>query len=474
MSSFFKGERIVTVGIYIRVSTEEQVRDGFSISAQREKLKAYCIAQDWDNFKFYVDEGLSAKDTNRPQLEMLLDHIKQGLITTVLVYRLDRLTRSVMDLYKLLDTFDKYNCAFKSATEVYDTSTAMGRMFITIVAALAQWERENLGERVKMGQIEKARQGEYSAKAPFGFDKNKNSKLIINETESKVVLDMVRKIEEGYSIRQLAIHLDSYVSPIRGYKWHIATILDILSNNAVYGTIKWSDEIIEDTHEGIITKERFMKLQKLLSSRQNFKKRQCNSIFIYQMKLICPNCGNRLGSERSRYYRKRDDQHVECNQYRCQSCALNRVNKPFASSEKKVEKAFLKYISDLHFEQIPQFKEDDDESEIIKKQISKTERQREKFQKAWSNDLMTDEEFTDRMKETKEMLEKLTEKLQSLTPNQNTEIDSDTIKEIVDNIKNNWSYLPPADKKQFMSMFIESIKIDKKNGTTEVLDIDFY
>lgn len=67
----------MTVGIYIRVSTEEQVRDGFSISAQREKLKAYCVAQDWDKFKFYVDEGVSAKDTNRPQLSIMLDHIKK-------------------------------------------------------------------------------------------------------------------------------------------------------------------------------------------------------------------------------------------------------------------------------------------------------------------------------------------------------------------------------------------------------------
>ncbi|MCQ6569559.1 recombinase family protein, partial [Bacillus mycoides] len=305
----------MTVGIYIRVSTEEQARDGFSISAQREKLKAYCVAQDWDSFKFYVDEGVSAKDTSRPQLGIMLDHIKQGLITTVLVYRLDRLTRSVMDLYKLLDEFDKYNCGFKSATEVYDTSTAMGRMFITIVAALAQWERENLGERVRMGQLEKARQGEYSAKAPFGFDKNEHSKLIIHPEESKVVVDMVRKVEEGYSIRQLSAHLDGYIKPIRGYKWHIRTILDILSNHAMYGAIRWSNEIIEGAHQGIITKDRFMKLQKILSSRQNVKKRQTSSIFIYQMKLICPNCGNHLTSERSMYYRKKDDQHVESNQY---------------------------------------------------------------------------------------------------------------------------------------------------------------
>lgn len=463
----------MTVGIYIRVSTEEQARDGFSISAQREKLKAYCVAQDWDSFKFYVDEGVSAKDTNRPQLNIMLGHIKQGLITTVLVYRLDRLTRSVMDLYKLLDTFDKYNCAFKSATEVYDTSTAMGRMFITIVAALAQWERENLGERVRMGQLEKARQGEYSAKAPFGFDKDENSKLVINKEESKIVLDVVKKVEEGYSIRQIATHLDSYTKPIRGYKWHIRTILDILSNHAMYGAIRWSDEVIEGAHKGIITKDRFMKLQKVLSARQNFKKRKTSSIFIYQMKLICPNCGNRLTCERSMYYRKKDDKHVESNHYRCQACALNK-KKAFATSEKKVETALLKYISSLRFEQVPRLKKENDESEILKMKIAKVERQREKFQKAWSNDLMTDEEFTELMKETKNILETAREKLRLLKSNNNQEIDTDVIKEKANNIKNNWSHLSPAEKRQFMNMFIESIEIDKNEGTTEILNVAFY
>ncbi|MEH7462747.1 recombinase family protein [Bacillus thuringiensis] len=465
----------MTVGIYIRVSTEEQARDGFSISAQREKLKSYCDSQDWFDFKFYVDEGVSAKDTNRPQLTIMLEHIEKGLINTVLVYRLDRLTRSVMDLYKLLDMFDKYNCSFKSATEVYDTSTAMGRMFITIVAALAQWERENLGERVRMGQIEKARQGEYSAKAPFGFDKGEDSKLIINKKESEIILDMIKKVEEGYSIRQLASHLDNYAKPIYGYKWHIRSVLNILGNPAIYGAIKWSEEIIEDAHQGIISKERYDKLQQLLSSRQNFKKRQTSSIFPFQMKLVCPACGNRFSCERSVYTRKRDNVTKEHNRYRCQPCALN-GRKPMSASELKVEESFLNYINDLQFDSVPKQNsvKDVNEMEIAKKQQISIEKQRVKFQKAWSKDLMSDDEFTALMRETNEELDKLKIKIENLSGNEDEQLNSDVIKEIVNNIKENWYALTPEEKKQFLNMFIESIDIEKHGRTIIVSRVNFY
>ncbi|MDQ0269981.1 recombinase family protein [Cytobacillus purgationiresistens] len=464
----------MTVGIYIRVSTEEQVKEGFSISAQREKLKAFCQVHDWTDFKFYVDEGISAKDMNRPQLQLMIEHVKHGLIDTVLVYRLDRLTRSVLDLYKLLDIFENHNCKFKSATEVYDTTTAMGRMFITLVAAMAQWERENLGERVRMGQIEKARQGKYSAKAPYGFDKDDNEKLIINADEKLVVLDMIEKVKQGFSIRQLANYLDnSGTPPIRGYKWHIRTVLDILHNPALYGAIKWIDEIIENAHEGVITKEEYNHLLLLLNERQNKKKRKVNSFFVYQMKLICPICNNHLTSERSVYHRKRDNQLIESNRYRCQVCALNK-RKAINVSESKIEKAFIQYMRNTTFNQTPELKdESQEEKEKILSKISRIKKQREKFQKAWSNDLMTDMEFADRMNETSKGLLDLEKDLIEIQPNK-SKLDYEKVKELTKTFNLNWLNLKPLEKHQFLNMFIKNIHFVKDGSSVDVTEVSYY
>ena len=459
----------MTVGIYIRVSTEEQATEGYSISAQREKLKAYCQSQGWQGYKFYVDEGISAKDTNRPQLLRMIKHIEDEKIKTVLVYRLDRLTRSVLDLYKLLETFDKHGCTFKSATEVYDTGSAMGRLFITLVAALAQWERENLGERVRMGQIEKARQGEYAAKAPFGFDKDENDKLIPNPKEKKIIMMMATKIKEGYSIRQLSNYMDDMgIPPIRGYKWHIRTILDILQNPALYGAIKWNDEIYEDSHKPIMSQEEFDRLQKVISSRQNHKKRETTSIHIFQGKLICSNCGSRLTCERSRYFRKRDNNYVENNHYRCQVCALNK-RQAIMVSEKRMEAAFIEYMAYLTIEEIPDQQDEPDELSEWKKQLRQVERQREKYQRAWANDLMTDDEFAERMKETKKVMDELTKKIGSVSKPEKQTLDKDELLAITNQFKDNWKHLTDERKKEFAERFIEGIQFHK-DGVNAVID----
>lgn len=458
----------MTVGIYIRVSTDEQAKEGYSLSAQRERLKAFCIAQDWHDFKFYVEEGVSGRTTKRPKLKELLQHVEQGMIKTLLVYRLDRLTRSVRDLHNLLDKLEKNGCTFKSATEIYDTSTAMGRMFITIIASIAQWESENLGERVRMGQVEKARQGEWGAQPPFGYDKV-NKRLVINLEQREILLDMIEKVKSGYSMRKLALYLEgTEIRPVRGKRWHITSIRDMLTNPALYGAMRWRDEIIENTHEGIMTKKEFEKLVRLISSRSNYKKRDVKSIFIFQMKIKCPICGSHLTSERSVYTRKLDDVQVENNSYRCQVCALANRKPPFRISEKKLEKALMEYMKDLRLD-VPKETVSKDkkqtETKKITDSITKLENQRNKYQRAWAQNLMTDKEFTEMMMETKSILEELKTKL---TENQDVpfiKIDHDEIKMVANSFIGIWDSMTPPEKREFVERFIIDINVEKISGS---------
>jgi|GEM_PF-1962222 len=477
----------MTVGIYIRVSTEEQANEGYSISAQRERLKAFCVAQNWNEHKFYVDEGISGRSTNRPQFKKLMSDIEAGHIDVLLVYRLDRLTRSVRDLHKILDHLEKFKCFFRSATEFYDTSTAMGRMFITIVAAIAEWESANLGERVKMGQIEKAHQKEWAAQAPYGFYKDEKHKLHQHKEEIEAVKLMVQKVREGFSFRQLSIYMDSTkYKPRRGYKWHIATLLELMHNPALYGSMRWRDEIIEDTHEGIMSKEEFNQLQKIIESRQNQKKRDVNSVFVYQTKLVCPDCGNRLSSERSVWTRKTDNQQVERNAYRCQVCALNnKTDKtPFRVKEVDVDKALLEYMPTLMLiasNQNIEVKETPGDD--ILKEMKSIENQREKYQRAWASDLITDEEFKDRMSESRLRYEELKSLLENMQGAPRDEKDIAKHKEMAKYFDDNYSRLTQEERRAFVQTFIERIEIDVvertkakgyRNQKIKAADISFY
>lgn len=337
------------VGLYIRVSTEEQAAEVYSISGQRERLKAFCVVQNWETIKFYVDEGISGRSTERPALMKMMKDMEDSLIDVLLVYRLDRLTRSVRDLHNILVFLEKHNCQFRSATEIYDTSTAMGRMFITIVAAIAEWESANLGERVRLGQIEKARQGEWSAPAPYGFMKNDQKRLEINPEEIEAVKLMVRKVHEGYSFRQLSLYMqNTSYKPRRGYKWHISSLLDLLHNPVLYGAMQWNDTLYENTHQGIMTKQEFVQLQMIIDSRKLQKKRETNYEFIYQTKITCPSCGNRLSSECS-HWKNKNGKQQSANRYRCQSCALNN-RPPVSISESMVSESLTEYMKEISFD----------------------------------------------------------------------------------------------------------------------------
>ena len=146
--------------VYIRVSTDAQREEGYSIEAQKEMLTAYCVSKGIQNYEYYIDGGFSGSNISRPALERLISDIKKKKISCVLVYKLDRLSRSQKDtLYLIEDVFNPNGVDFISLNENMDTSTPIGRLMLGILSAFAQLERENIKERTKMGMKERIKSG---------------------------------------------------------------------------------------------------------------------------------------------------------------------------------------------------------------------------------------------------------------------------------------------------------------------------
>lgn len=256
------------VAIYVRVSTQEQAKEGFSIPGQLESLRAFCKSQNWEIVEEYKEEGKSAKDLERPKMQEMMRDIKRDKIDLVLVYRLDRLTRSVLDLYQLLNYFDENGVKFRSATEVYDTTTAMGRLFITLVAALAQWERENLAERVKFGIHQMIDEGKRpGGHSPYGYKFKKNFECEIIKEEAKWVKKIFEWYVDGFGYRKIADRLNELkVKPRIAKEWNHNTVYGMLRNDIYLGVYRWGDKIIHNNHPSIISNSLFLKVQKKLKS----------------------------------------------------------------------------------------------------------------------------------------------------------------------------------------------------------------
>lgn len=459
--------------IYVRVSTEEQAVEGYSISAQKKRLQAYCDSQDWEVVGFYVDEGISAKDMNRPELQRMNEHIKLGLINCVLVYKLDRLTRSVLDLYKLLELFDQNNCKFKSATEVYDTTTAMGRLFITIVASLAQWERETIGERTRIGLEEKVRQGKYAAHVkPFGYSlDNAKGELTIIPEEAKIVKRIFRQYLEGKGM--LKISNDLIGTP--GAKWSDVQILQILTNPLYKGTLRWGRNTdnyfeVDDAVPPIVSKELFDQVQMHIKLRAIKHPRAATSDYIFSSKIKCGLCGSSLVGSRQNAKRGK-----EYKSYRCKGRRTNKCN--VTVKVDIIEELFLKELSKLKLKN--EVKEIDinveqpiNETEELEQELKVIAKRRKKWQFAWANDSITDEEFTERMKEENEKEKTIQQKLNNITPvKAHTKED---IQELLLNIEQNWTRLTDYEKKTTVSILVDSFVITRSPGKTKKYDFTIH
>ena len=273
---------ILRTGIYLRVSTEEQAKEGFSINAQKEKLTSYANINDWEIYDFYIDDGISGKNiTDRPSVNRLIEDVKSGKVNNVLIYKLDRLTRSVKDLINLIELFEQHNCSFNSVTEKLDTSNAVGRMFIKIIGIFAEFERENLAERVSFGYEQKTREGNYTnTNGVNGYDYIVGTgELVVNEVEKDIVNRIFDLYLEGTSMLKIAKKFNQEQVPTkRGGDWSQATIKSILTNPLYIGKIRYGVGKknqnkafkVDGTQETIIDEDKFYKTQQVMERRKHF------------------------------------------------------------------------------------------------------------------------------------------------------------------------------------------------------------
>jgi site-specific DNA recombinase len=219
-----------TIG-YVRVSTEDQAKEGVSLENQKSKIEAYSQLKDLDLIEIVQDAGLSAKNLKRPGVQKVLKLARKKMIDAVVVYKLDRIFRSTVDALETTRLFDKLGVSFHSIEETLDTQSAMGRFFFTLTAALAEMERRIIGERTKAALSHKRKRNEKTGgDIPYGYDLIDGGILVKNDAEQKVIRWIRRLNKNRYSLRQICRELEKsgYKTKRGNDKWHPATVAGIL------------------------------------------------------------------------------------------------------------------------------------------------------------------------------------------------------------------------------------------------------
>lgn len=324
--------------IYVRVSTDSQI-EGYSIEAQIELVSAYLKSRECTDYKVYTDPGFSGKDLNRPAIKQLISDIIEGKIETVLVFKLDRLSRSQKDtLYMIEEVFNKYDVGFISIRESFDTTTPFGKAMIGILSVFAQLERETILERTRIGLKKRAEDGYWKGggRVPYAYDYDKNKGMLVINPERKIIFDLLKSLRlGGASYPQMAEISGLDQSVIQG----------ILNCKTNLGLITYKGEIYNGRHEAVITEEEFKQLQEVEKNRS--KCRRAKHYLLSGM-LYCGHCGAKF-----RY--QKWGRRVICYCYSQQKSKPKLIKDPNCRNKRidsfEIEDAFLQQLFEISLDE---------------------------------------------------------------------------------------------------------------------------
>lgn len=278
------------VSLYIRVSTGRQANEGDSLEEQENELKKFCEYKNYLIHKIYIERGRSAKDTNRPEYQKLLESIKEKKINAVIVKKLDRLSRSLLDFEEFMKIAQQHNVEFISLKENFDTTNAMGKAMLRVALVFAQLEREQTSERISDVMGYRAEQGLYNGGiTPYGYD-SINKELSPHKQEKKIVELIFNKVIESKSTIEVARFLNEMGYRNRsGQLWDCRRINNILQNSVYKGIVRWGKKLYQGIHQPIISDKKFEEARYILNRNKYISKNNKTNAILQRI-LFCGDC----------------------------------------------------------------------------------------------------------------------------------------------------------------------------------------
>lgn len=377
------GEEKKKCGLYMRVSTEDQAREGFSLPEQKERLEAFCKFKGYQIIDYYQDAGISAKTGNhRPEFERLKEDIKSKKINTIISLKLDRITRSIYDWENLITFLDENDAYLDCANDEINTTTANGKMISRLLMSVSQNEIERTSERTKIGLAGAIKQGHIPHVAPLGY-KHENKTLVIDYSTKDIVIRIFELYSEGYSYQKIS-NLFNKERVLGKDNWRDSTIQTILENEIykgdfVHGKRTKTPTYYENVVEPIVSKELWEDCQ--VQKKKNSKSYQRTLTYLYLQKLKCPKCGRILGGKATTKKNGKPYFYYYCNDCKI-SFKENVINEYFNQFINEL----VEYDSVVNQFFLPMIKQKFDEpKEKLEKELVKQNEKLERIRKAYIN-----------------------------------------------------------------------------------------
>ena len=475
-------------GVYIRVSTEDQAREGFSLGEQEEKLLQLCKFKELDVYKVYKDAGISAKDMeHRPQFQEMLRDMKEGKLNYIVAYKLDRITRSVRDLEELISVLEQYNCFLLCDRDDVNTSTANGRFFVRMLTVLSQLEIEIVSERTKFGLNGAIKSGHIPGQRPFGYKSAEDKRMVIDNATRPYVEKIFDMYLEGKSFQQIANYFKgNNIYPKKN--WKDTTIQKIIDNKIYMGDYEQYKRIGKQENlepivymnvvEPIISRAKWEECQRQKERNQRTYTR--DRVYTFFQRLKCPNCSRIMkckgsgGTKRKYMY------------YTCEHCHIN-------FNEEHVEHLLRDFIYDLleydmavkkFFLPVLEYKTNNIDTTSIDKEIRDLKKQRNRIKDLYIKGIVEIDDFKEDYKLIEDKLANLENKKLELvnletfnySPHEllaerdlekEKMIRLDTLNTV---LKTKWNGMDKSEKQEFISKFIDTIEIKKDSKGNLILE----